>query len=96
VLASCAAKWTHQCDRDLHRLICYINTTKDHAVIGWCGSPASMLELRARADADFAWCVRAVRSAAGVALAVEGPNARVVVNGVSKRQPAVSHSTPEA
>jgi hypothetical protein len=55
-----------------------------------------MLELRARADADFAWCVRAVRSAAGVALAVEGPNARVVVNGVSKRQPAVSHSTPEA
>jgi dUTPase len=26
-LASCAGKWTHQCDRDLRRLICYINAT---------------------------------------------------------------------
>jgi hypothetical protein len=33
-LASCAAKWTHQCDRDLRRLICYINATQDHAMIG--------------------------------------------------------------
>jgi dUTPase len=45
-LASCATKWTHQCDRDLRRLICYIDATKDHAMIGWCGDPSSALELR--------------------------------------------------
>jgi hypothetical protein len=89
-------KWTHQSDRDLRRLICYVNTTKDHAMIGWCGDPDALLELRAYADADFAGCVRTTRSTTGVALAVERPNARVVANGVSKRQTAVSHSTPEA
>jgi hypothetical protein len=52
-------------------------------MIGWCGDPAGLLELRVYADADFAGCVRAVRSAAGVALAVEGLNARMVVSGVS-------------
>jgi hypothetical protein len=62
----------------------------------WCGDPAGLLELRVYADADFAGCVRAMRSAAGVALAVEGPNACVVANGVSKRQTSVSHGMPEA
>jgi hypothetical protein len=54
------------------------------------------LELRVYADADFAGCIRAMRSATRVALAVEGPNTRMVVQGVSKRQTAVSHSTLEA
>jgi hypothetical protein len=65
-------------------------------MIGWCGGPDVALDLRVYADADFAGCVRAVRSTTGVALAVEEPNTRVVVQGVSKRQTAVSHSTPEA
>jgi hypothetical protein len=95
-LASCTTKWTHQCDSDLRRLICYISTTKDYAMIGWCGDPDGALELRVYADADFAGCVCAMRSTTGVALAVVGPNARVVVQGVSKRQTAVSRSTPEA
>jgi hypothetical protein len=95
-LASCATKWTHQCDRDLRRLTCYINATKDHAMIGWCGDPSSALELRVYADADFTGCVRTMRSTTGVILAVSGPNARVILAGVSKRQTAVSHSTPEA
>jgi hypothetical protein len=60
-LASCATKWTHQCDSDLHRLICYINTTKDHSTMGWCGGPDVALELRVNADADFAGCVRTIR-----------------------------------
>jgi hypothetical protein len=63
-------------------------------MIGWCGDPDALLELRVYADADFAGCVRAMRSTIGVALAVEGPNAPMVVNGVSKRQTPVSHRTP--
>jgi hypothetical protein len=65
-------------------------------MIGWCGDPDAILDLRVYADADLAGCVRTKRSTTGVALAVEGPNTRMVVNGVSKRQTAVSHSTPEA
>jgi hypothetical protein len=37
-----------------------------------------------------------MRGAAGVILAVSGPDARVILAGVSKRPTAVSHSTPEA
>jgi hypothetical protein len=95
-LASCATERTRQCDSDLRRPICYINTTQHRCVIGWCEDPDAILDLRICADADFAGCVRAMRSTTGVALVVEGPNTRVVVNGVSKRQTTVSHSTPEA
>jgi hypothetical protein len=52
-LVSCTNTWTHQCDCDLHRLICYINAAKDHGMIGWCGDPSEALELRVYADADF-------------------------------------------
>jgi hypothetical protein len=95
-LASCATNWTHQCDRDLRILICYIDATKDHAMIGWCGDPSSALELRVYADADFAGCVRTMRSTTGVILAMSGPDARVILTGVSKRRTAMSRSTPEA
>jgi hypothetical protein len=95
-LASCATKRTRQYDSDLPRLICYINTTKHHSMIGWCGGLDTILDLRVYADADFAGCVHTVRSTTGVALVMEGPNTRMVVNGVSKRQTAVSHSTPKA
>jgi hypothetical protein len=37
-----------------------------------------------------------MRSTTGVILAASGPNARMILTGVSKRQTAVSHSTPEA
>jgi dUTPase len=96
-LASCTTKRAHQCDSDLRRLICCFDARKDHCVIGRCGGPDVALELRrVYADADFAGCIRTMRSTAGVVLAVEGPNARVVVQGVSKRQTAASHCTPEA
>jgi hypothetical protein len=54
------------------------------------------LEFKVYADADFAGCVRTMRSTTRVTLAVEGPNARMVINAVSKRQTAASHSTPDA
>jgi hypothetical protein len=95
-LAICIAKWTQQCERDLRRVICYINATQYHKMIGWCGDSADALELKAYADADFAGCVRTLRSTTGVTLAVEGPNSKMILNAVSKRQTVVSHSTPEA
>ena len=48
------------------------------------------------ADADFAGCPETLRSASGVWLAVMGPNSCCPLSGMSKKQTAVSHSTPEA
>jgi hypothetical protein len=80
-------QWTHQCDRDLRRLICYINTIKDHTTKGWCGDPDALLELRVYADADVVRCVRTMRSTTGVALAVEGfPNDRQQCHTAHQRQ----------
>ena len=36
-LACFIAKWTNECDRRLHRLVCYINSTKSYRVVGWIG-----------------------------------------------------------
>jgi hypothetical protein len=95
-LASCITKWTQQCDRDLRRVICYINTTQYHKMIGWCGDSADLLEFKVYADAGFAGCDRTLRSTTGVTLAVEGPNSKMILNAVSRGQTVVSHSTPEA
>jgi hypothetical protein len=70
-LASCTTKWAHQRDRDLRRLIYYVNTTKTHTMMNWCGDDVARLELKVFADVDVAGCVRTMRSAAGVALVVE-------------------------
>ena len=45
-LASCVTKWTDQNDRDLYRLICYINTTKGMSMEGVVGDDLNNLELR--------------------------------------------------
>jgi hypothetical protein len=42
-LASCISKWTKQCDRDLHRVICYINATRYRKIIGWRRDSADLL-----------------------------------------------------
>jgi dUTPase len=95
-LVSRITKWTHQCDHDLRRAICYINATQNHKMIAWCVDSADSLDFEVYADADFAACVRTMRSTTGVTLAVDGPNAKMILNAVSKRRTVVSHSTPEA
>ena len=42
-LASCVTKWTRQCDRDLHRLVCYINSTIPYRQVSWFGDLAKDL-----------------------------------------------------
>ena len=47
-------------------------------------------------DADFAGCSDTMRSTSGVHVDLAGPWSRFPVIGVSKKQTAMSHSTPEA
>ena len=36
-LACFITKWTPECDKRLHRLACYIHSTKSHRMVGWVG-----------------------------------------------------------
>jgi hypothetical protein len=46
-------RWTSECDRRLHRLMCYINSTKHLRMIGWVGDDAAPLQPNLFADAVF-------------------------------------------
>ena len=48
------------------------------------------------ADADFAGDHKTARSTTGVHMCLKGPHTYFPMNGISKKQDAVSHSTPEA
>ena len=43
-LATFVTKWTSECDRKLHRLVCYINSSKHLRMIGWVGDELSALQ----------------------------------------------------
>ena len=72
-LASCVTKWTEQQDKDLYRLICYINSTLDFGQVGWIGDSSSQLSLRAWADADFAGDREDAKSTTGIFVALVAP-----------------------
>jgi hypothetical protein len=95
-LATRIPKWDVSCDRMLHRLVCYINSSLDLRMTGWVGDDPPALELVLFTDADFAGDGDTHRSTSGVFLCLKGPRTFVPLSAVSKRQSCVSHSTPEA
>ena len=95
-LACFVTKWTAECDRKLHRLICYIASTKHHRQIGWIGDKAEDLAPHLFADADFAGCKVTQRSTGGGHLAIMGPNSCFPQSGKSSKHGATSSSTPES
>ena len=46
--------WTKLCDRLLHRLMCYINSTLDLAMVSIVGDSQESLQLELYVDADLA------------------------------------------
>ena len=95
-LACYFTRWSSECDRKLHRLVCYIKSTLHLRMIGWVGDDIKQLQPHLFADADFAGCVSTQRSTSGLFLCIRGPKSCFPIAGVSKRQGCVSHSTPEA
>ena len=95
-LATCVTKWTEQCDRDLHHLMLYVKSTQDFQMVNWCGDAISDCKLVMYTDADFAGCTRTQRSTSGIIMMLIGPNTKMMLSGISKRQSAVSHCTTEA
>ena len=67
-LACYFTRWTSECDRKLHRLVCYINSTLHVRMAGWVGDRLEQLQPHMFADADFAGCVTTQRSTSGLYL----------------------------
>ena len=95
-LASRLTTWNSVCDRKLHRLICYINSTLDTFLYAWVGDSIDKVELVLYCDADLAGDRTDGKSTSGVFLALMGPRTFVPLAAVSKKQTSVSKSTPEA
>ena len=95
-LASNMTKWTRACDKQLHRLVCYIHSTLDYNLNGYINDAPEDLYLKLYCDADFAGCTKTSRSTSGVILCLCGPNSWMPLAAISKKQGCVSHSTSEA
>ncbi len=90
------SRWTPECDRRLHKLVCYVNSTLDHRLVGWVGDEVDDIRLHMYTDADFAGCQTTNKSTSGVFMSLEGPRTMFPISFTSKKQTCVAYSTPEA
>jgi len=95
-LARKITKWTVLEDCKLHRLMQYLNCTLHYREVAWVGDAIDKLELHLFADADLASDPEDHVSTSGVHLEISGPDTKFPLQDQSKKQTAVSHSTPEA
>ena len=85
-LACHVTRWSSTCDRRLHRLVCYIHSTKHYKMFGWVGDSVPNLEPHMFAEADFAGCTATQRSTSGVHACIRGPATCFPIAGCGKRQ----------
>ena len=95
-LASKITKWTKTCDKQQHKLMMYVQSSLGLRQIGYIGDDLQNLFPALFCDADFAGDKSTMRSTSGVHLAISGDHSNWPIIGISKRQEATSHSTPEA
>jgi hypothetical protein len=73
MMARRVTKWDADCDRRLHRFMCYINCTKHHVQTSYCGDRMDDLKFALFCDADFAGDKSDSKSTTGVVVCVAGP-----------------------
>jgi len=94
-LAQRIATWDEACDQAIYRMMCYVHSTLKWRQIGYVGDDLPEVKFHLYADADFAGDP-SKKSTSGLHLAVAGSLTYFPIQGQSKRQGCVSHSTPEA
>ena len=94
-LAARVRKWSTDCDKALHRLICYIHSTLDHKLKAFVGDRIQECKLWCFADADHAGEYDN-KSTTGCFLVLIGPNTYFPLTAFSKKQTSVSVSSTEA
>ena len=94
-LATQITRWSEQCDRKLHRLVCYIDSTLAYRMTCQMADDPSELGLKLYCDADFAGEQPLRKSTSGVYLMLPGPNGtRLGLSAAAKKQSCVSHIAP--
>ena len=71
-LATYVTKWTPLCDRKLHRLMSYVNSTLDLHMVSYMADKAEDLQVVLYSDADFGGDPETARSTTGVYLCPKG------------------------
>ena len=95
VLAARVTKWSTECDKALHRLVCYIHSTLDLKLRTFIGDSINECKLWCFADVDHAGDYDN-RSTSGCFLVLVGPNSYFPLTAFSKKQTSVSMSSTEA
>ena len=85
-LAREVTRWTRACDKQLHRLVCYILGTIDWNLESFVGDPAEDLSAVVYCDADFAGDKKDSTSTSGALIALVGPNSDVPISAVCKNR----------
>jgi len=98
ILSSRVTKWSKACDKALHRLMCYVNTTVEHTLTGYVGKNDRFedLYLALYADADLAGDRPSYKSTMGNYAVLQGQNTDFAFAARSKSIGGVCSSTPEA
>lgn len=95
-LASRVTTWTRFEDRQLHRCVAYLNTSKEVILKGTVAHEGD-IKLHVYTDADFAGCIHSVKSTSGLWVEISsGSDCAFPVYWQSKRQSSVARSTTEA
>ena len=94
-LASRVTRWSPDCDKALHRLMCYIHSTISHKMTCFIGDEPSACKLWCFADSDHAG-EHDNRSTSGCCLALVGPNTYYPLTAFSKKQTSTAMSSTEA
>ena len=94
-LAARVTKWSTDCDKALHRPICYIHSNLDYELKAFAGDKISECRLWCLADADHAGEYDN-KSTTGCFLVLIGPNTYFPLTAFSKKQTSVSVSSTEA
>ena len=96
VLAREVMTWNVACDKRLHRLISYLNHTKEYSLINYIGDDPEDIRVVIFSDASFAADLRDSKSTTGGLVCLVGPNTFVTLTWMCKKQGAISHSSTEA
>ena len=94
-LASRVTKWSSDCDKALHRLMCYVQSTLHYKMSGFVGDSLDKCNLWLFADSDHAG-EHDNRSASGGFLALVGPSTYFPLSAFSKKQTSTALSSTEA
>ena len=95
-LARDVTRWTVACDKKLHRMIGYLNTTKDYSQICMVGDNFEDCQILMFVDAGFAGDLTDSKSTGGCISFLIGPNTCVPLSWACKELGSVCHSSTEA